>query len=99
MTDYAALEKRLAWFIDELAGWESHGQLRSALVESRDALASLTRELEEAREVLIPFATAAQGYSSFDFEGEDIAERAGIPVRALWDASALVQRLSREGSD
>ena len=82
MTDYADLEKRLLEHVgdrDVAAPW-------GLLEEAADALAALSRERDEAREALAPFARWGKFYTKGAHFSRDTIRR----------CAALYERLSRE---
>ena len=106
MTDTADLEKRLREAIRANINGPFDQRFVRAATEAADALASLTRELEEAREALAPFAREAAVWSELqDDEALCFAEQDGtssiydISVGELRRAAAVHALLSTAPAD
>jgi len=81
MTDYADLEKRLR----EGSGWyfephmPKHDGNDTLLDEAADAISALTKQVEEAREALAPFAERGRAeFTTGDYHNPDPAPESQI---------------------
>ena len=69
---------------------------RGTAIDAATEIASLRRELEEAREALEPFAEAAHSYDPDEGDGDDIAWSHDFTIGSLRRARAAIRNLVGE---